>query len=295
MKKYFLFYVMPIIALLSFSACSDEDEEEEDALPSNYIVDGTLPGYFSTSKSTKIQFSMGNLQYQASTNTWRFASNQYDAIKDGNVNISPSYDGWIDLFGFGTSGWQSGATNYQPYSTSVLNEDYFVFATKQYNFQNDYINGDWGIYNAISNGGNKPGLWKTLTREEFYYIKTERPSAESLIGTGVVNNINGLIILPDNWKAPNGITFHADATDCNTNTYSIKEWRKMEAAGAVFLPSTHVREGNKMYMDYDDTGFYWLQGAGIVSGRPATLLIGKVSPEISAIEPSYGLAVRLVK
>lgn len=76
---------MPIFALLSFSACSD-DEVEDEVFPSNYIVDGTLPGYFFTSTSTKIQFSMGNLQYQASTNTWRFATNQYDAIKNGNLN-----------------------------------------------------------------------------------------------------------------------------------------------------------------------------------------------------------------
>ena len=47
----------------------------------------------------KIFFSQGNLQYQASTNTWRFAEHQYDLIGSDNSNISSTYSGWIDLFG----------------------------------------------------------------------------------------------------------------------------------------------------------------------------------------------------
>lgn len=46
--------------------------------------------------------SPGNLQYQASTGIWRFAEHQYDYIGSGNENISTSYSGWIDLFGWGT-------------------------------------------------------------------------------------------------------------------------------------------------------------------------------------------------
>jgi len=55
------------------------------------------------------------LQYQASTDTWRFAEHQWDFVgddTDGNVFendvkcnnalTSDSYDGWIDLFGWGT-------------------------------------------------------------------------------------------------------------------------------------------------------------------------------------------------
>lgn len=67
----------------------------------------------------KVYFSQGNLQYQASTNTWRFAEHQWDYVGEGNNNISPNYNGWIDLFGWGTSGYNHGAVCYQPWSISL--------------------------------------------------------------------------------------------------------------------------------------------------------------------------------
>ena len=60
---------------------------------------------FSVSESNKILFSSGNLQYNPSSNSWRFAENQYDFIGDDNQNISPNYTGWLDLFGWATSGY----------------------------------------------------------------------------------------------------------------------------------------------------------------------------------------------
>ena len=39
------------------------------------IPDGALPGLFSVSATQRVYFSQGNLQYQASTNTWRQQSN----------------------------------------------------------------------------------------------------------------------------------------------------------------------------------------------------------------------------
>ena len=43
----------------------------------------------------KVHFSKGNLQYQASTNTWRFAEKQYDIIGDANKNFSASTLGFF--------------------------------------------------------------------------------------------------------------------------------------------------------------------------------------------------------
>jgi len=51
----------------------------------------------------------GNLQYQATTKTWRFADQQYHVIGMDNEKISETYSGWIDLFGWGTSGYDHGA------------------------------------------------------------------------------------------------------------------------------------------------------------------------------------------
>ena len=44
------------------------------------VVQGALNGVFSVSPTKKVVFSKGNLQYRASTNTWRFAEHQYDII-----------------------------------------------------------------------------------------------------------------------------------------------------------------------------------------------------------------------
>ena len=54
----------------------------------NVAVNGKLPGKFSVSATKVVCFSQGNLQYKASTNTWRFAEEQYDFVGDtekGNV------------------------------------------------------------------------------------------------------------------------------------------------------------------------------------------------------------------
>ena len=62
--------------------------------------EGALKGQFSVAADEQVFFSQGNLQYQASTDTWRFAENQYDMVGADNKNISATYTGWIDLFGW---------------------------------------------------------------------------------------------------------------------------------------------------------------------------------------------------
>ena len=84
-----------------------------------FATQGALPGEFSVSASLKVHFAQGNLQYQASTKTWRFAANQYTSVGNPNSNISSSYSGWIDLFGWGTSG-----VNQKPFSGSEDYHDY---------------------------------------------------------------------------------------------------------------------------------------------------------------------------
>ena len=50
-------------------------------------INGKLPGSFSVSGEKKVCFSQGNLQYQGSTGTWRFATHQYDFIGNAAGNI----------------------------------------------------------------------------------------------------------------------------------------------------------------------------------------------------------------
>lgn len=74
---------------------------------------------FSTSASKSIKFAKSNLQYHCTQHKWRFAEHSYDYIGSANANISPTYNGWIDLFGYGTSG-----VNYAPTLHSTTNSDY---------------------------------------------------------------------------------------------------------------------------------------------------------------------------
>ena len=104
-------------------------------------------------------FSQGNLQYQASTNTWKFADNQYDYVGSTNSNISSFYSGWIDLFGWGTSGYHDANdpynVNYQPWSTSTsqVNSSYNNYGYGPSinmidpNLTGTNANYDWGVYN----------------------------------------------------------------------------------------------------------------------------------------------------
>lgn len=65
---------------------------------SQCITDGLPHSFQVDPNGKKVYFSKGNLQYKASTNTWRFAENQYDMLGTNNAKISSSYSGWIDLF-----------------------------------------------------------------------------------------------------------------------------------------------------------------------------------------------------
>ena len=213
---------------------------------------GALSGKFSVSETRQVVFSQGNLQYTASTETWQFAANQWTSLRKDNVNgAGTELNDVIDLFGWGTGN--------APTTVSTNNDDYASF-------------NDWGA-NAISNGGNAANLWRTLSLDEWNYLFRTRANADSLFGLGTVRGVHGLIILPDNWNLPDGLTFLAGKhylTDKGTwwqntngdnfekNTYSDEtDWEKMESAGAVFFPITGTREGTSVGNTYLDYGMYW--------------------------------------
>ena len=221
---------------------------------------GGIDGRFSVSPIRQVYFAQGNMQYQASTNTWRFAEHQWDFVGgtyqgvqygtvsgSSNNSISSTYSGWIDLFGFGTSGWNSGATVYQPYAVSQNNAHYYPGNSYTNNLTGAYAQADWAYHNPISNGGNQAGLWRCLTSEEYIYLIEGRANADQKYSLGRVNNINGLILLPDEWTLPSGMSFTPHAANHNINVYTISQWQLMETAGAVFLPITGSRQGNTYF------------------------------------------------
>lgn len=224
---------------------------------------GAINGLFSINDTLQVYFSQGNLQYQASTNTWRFAEHQWDYIGEGNANISPEYDGWIDLFGWGTSGYNHGAVCYQPWSTSGNGTDYDVYGNLYWCLFSSTGRADWG-YNAISNADNAQHNWRTLTEEEFLYVCWYRttPSGIKYVMANV-NDVNGVIILPDDWSAENYALSHINPFtngqpgSFSDNIITLPYWTEcLEAYGAIFLPAA----GNRYETTVDgagSAGYYW--------------------------------------
>ena len=241
-----------------------------------YIHEGALPGLFSVSPDKKISFSQGNLQYQASTNTWRFAENQWNQVggqyvggfECGNVYengekctnnlISSTYSGWFDLFCWATSGWDCGNVYYHPYDVDGEGEEY---GPGYNNLTGEYANSDWGVYNSIANGGNQPGLWRTLTESEWYYIAEHRPQATEKYSLAQVNGVHGCILLPDDWNCPTGLSFVPRSFDWTTNVYSEQEWIQMETNGAVFLPASGAGNGFAL-LNYDSCEYHTTNSGG---------------------------------
>ncbi|MBQ1626966.1 MAG: hypothetical protein II100_05605, partial [Prevotella sp.] len=231
---------------------------------------GAIGGIYRIGDTDRVYFSQGNLQYQASTNTWRFAENQWDFVGEGlefgnvfengvkcdNELIAPDYNGWIDLFGWGTSGYDHGAVCYQPWSTDTGSGYYNAYGQSSYNLYDQTGQADWG-YNAISNGGNQENMWRTLTREEWYYVFYLRNTSSGIRwARATVNGVNGIIILPDNWTSIYPIyDGNGNGGGYDSNIISATSWTNiLEANGAVFLPVTRIRYETDVYTDYGD---YW--------------------------------------
>lgn len=200
---------------------------------------------FSVSPETKVIFSKGNVQYHPKKNLWRFAPNQYDVIGEKNAKVSISYNGWIDLFGWGTGN--------QPCLTIDNNKDYSNFV-------------DWG-----TNFPEEDASWRTLTQKEWRYLLLERENASKLIGIGKVAGVSGIFILPDNANASDmEIAFISFAdqdvvknwtryswnSELVLNTYSAKQWETLESMGVVFLPFAGKRNVRTIEQ-VGVSGYYW--------------------------------------
>ena len=268
---------------------------------------GAVGGVFSVDvNGGQVYFSQGNLQYQASTNTWRFANKQWTSLIDANTNISPAYDGWIDLFGWGTSGWDNGNVYYKPYDYEFVYDrtdcGYGYGPTDGYNYTFDlvgaYAKADWGIFNPISNGGNQSGLWRTLSQTEWdYLLKTRNTTSGVRYAHALVNNVAGLILLPDNWNASafNFLNENSFQAEWTSNIVSESEWdRIFKPAGAVFLPVTGNREVTGVYNQ--GYGHYWSTGCyNEAKGYSLSFSVSGVYPLNTYWDRYTGCAVRLVR
>lgn len=233
-------------------------------------------------------------QYHFSGGIFTFADHQYDICAGNNDGIDRgsdaiesnkgSYDAnkRIDLFMYATSGYKS--TNNTSDNQTYHYKPFAIYRGRAYeSIQNpvdlefgpmfgiagdgNIKKSDWGVFNAILNGGDETGMWRTLTYQEWTYLLNTRSNASEKVGVGIVNGCHGVIILPDSWTLPGGLNFKPiSAVDGNTdvsvipednkslnynwsdNNYDTAQWALMEAAGAVFLPAAGAKQ-----MDTDGT------------------------------------------
>ena len=265
-------------------------------------IPGLLAGKFSISDTKKVQFSQGNLQFQASTKTWRFAEHQYDYVgddtkgnvlvestKSNNALISETYTGWIDLFGWGTSGhkFDSGyGTAYQPWSTSTTNMDYGPTGTSN-GLYGTFAEGDWGT-NMV------PAGWRTLKSDEWTYLFNGRTSVTTRYCKATVNGVSGVVLFPDSYTHPDGVTAPTSTNTTGaaftTNTWSSDDWTKMETAGCVFLPAAGYRGGTTVN-SVGSRGRYW---SSTVNDANNAYVVDFVSGALSS-NRYHGFSVRQVR
>lgn len=260
---------------------------------------GAINGKFTINyDGDQVYFSQGNLIYIKSTEEWLFMEHQYDRIVTHQMDFGENYSNYdtVTLFGWGTSGYNHGAVCYQPWSTNGNDENYYAYSQWNANLNDQTGMADWG-YNAIANGGNQENQWRTLTRDEWGFILSNRPN--TCFAKAKVNNVAGVILLPDGWNE--AIYTLNDANLVNapymTNVISLENWSILEAHGAVFLPVTGYRWGS---WNYDDspgpTGQYWT-ASYITSTQVYNLYFTNASLHGSSAYSNrrYGRAVRLVR
>lgn len=256
MKKINFF--LAALMALSLAACSGQNEPSS-GNEETKTTEKILKGRFSVAKDHTVRFAQGNLQYNGGA--WQFANEQF--IYYGYQNaFSWGESTNHDLFAFGQTGYSNTTM------TSLTSTDPATYGGyDQYKLKREDIDGtnwDWGVYCSISNGGNHPGIWRTLTADEWKYLCLERDNAEKLLVPARVAGKRGYLILPDNWSCPGGIAkpnFESSFT-VGDNTYCYEDWLKLEDAGAVFLPCAGVQDKSNAPRMPEMCGYYWTSSIG---------------------------------
>ena len=209
---------------------------------------------FSVGINTKVFFAPGNLRATNTTAwsesgwTWSFAPTQYSYIGNATANTAVYNNqvypaGTVDLFG-----WVGANSDLAAYGINNASS-----ANLYGNNANEALKSDWGVpANAANLCGHND--WRTPTSAEWEYLFNTRANASDKYGQGSVGDVHGMIILPDIWDLPEGLSFTPGESHW-TNTYSVAQWAQMEENGAVFLPASGYRWSRQVYNN-NDSGVY---------------------------------------
>ena len=245
------------------------------------IASAFTPAAFSVAAGKQVSFSQGNLQctLSATDTTWAFAEYQTEMLGGALADK-------IDLYGW------SGSTGSAKWgiSTSTNNNDY----------SGDFV--DWGT-NTI--GTAAPNTYRTLTNDEWNYLRYTRTNADNLMGIARIKlsdteYVNGLVLLPDSWTCPAGVQFtsgfssnYSEQAYANYQTLTLAQWQQLEAAGAVFLPAMGHRNGSSRNL-MQFYGYYWAATA-LDADNAYYFRFHSQEATVYDVYRSYGLAVRLVR
>ena len=178
---------------------------------------------FSVGQEKYVYFSPGNLQFENNTHKWSFTAHQWDIV--GKIH-------YVD--------------------TSIRD----LFSWIDFGESPDLA--DW----TTSNIENDSHTWRILSKDEWNYLIRQRENNWGLSTIKFENSEyrQGLILLPDRWKTPDGVSFNPTITkdwifnDFSSNMryenkeykegkgfwhniYNEDEWKKMQDNGAIFLPA----------------------------------------------------------
>lgn len=277
------------------------------------LIKENTEGAFSISSTLKADIAKSNLQFHCLNKEWRFAPHAYDIIGADNANIAENYNGYIDLFGYGTSGWNSGATVYQPWSSSTNDNEYIT-----HDLTGDYANADWGIYSikkrlqdvAFSGDyndlGNKPQLATSAEAiagtddEKVLTPKTNRDAHDAWHWFGTQAEFDALA--PD--YDPD-VIYHVETTDDNAG-YEFRDltyastlnlnigtqpvYALCKCTGDLQINISNLGNNREnhivLYSEVTDTGYHSV----ILNTAPTGLtLIGELKPlPINNSNPFYG-------
>ena len=126
-------------------------------------------------------------------------------------------EGWVRDFKWGESG----------YTTSVPSGIYSLTDSNE--------NLDWGVYNAISNGGNQPNQWRTLQYSEWNYLIHR--NHDKMWTTAILHENDdrmkfAIILFPDNYM-PIDVQHYRLGDDNNYLHVPFSTWDVWKKHGAI--------------------------------------------------------------
>ena len=288
---------------------------------------------FSVSATKKVVFSPGNLHFQAAGciqeddqyngdlvgGMWRFAEHQWDFIGNNpgnsvtNRNTRRTQSDWIDYFSWGTSGWNSGAERWTPFSLNQSSNLYNPGASLSNSLTGQYARADWGVFNKIYNTTTKvndpAGTWYTMPKEEWaYLLDSNRTSSGKRFALAKVGDVNGMLIFPDGWDS----TWYRTTNDNNytasygSNTMTVAVFQQqLESRGVAFLPAagnqsnaigdflsgSYWSSSHSTKEEYDTKGNRLAYAYGLYFSNNTNKNVGSSSEHLR----SHGRCVRLVR